>query len=34
MFNISEKANQNYLAKIVKINNIRKHANADLAILL
>ena len=29
MFNISEKANQNYLAKIVKINNIRKHANAD-----
>lgn len=29
MFNISEKANQNYLAKIVRLSNIRKHPNAD-----
>ena len=26
---ISEKANPNYLAKVVKLNNIRKHENAD-----
>ncbi len=29
MFSISEKANKNYLAKIVEIKNLRKHANAD-----
>lgn len=29
MFNISDKANQNYLAKIVKLTNIRKHPGAD-----
>ena len=29
MISISEKANSNYLAKIVKLKNLRKHDNAD-----
>lgn len=29
MFSISEKANRNYLAKIIEIKNLRKHSNAD-----
>ncbi len=29
MFKISEKANPNYLAQIVKLENLRKHPNAD-----
>jgi hypothetical protein len=29
MFNISENANKNYLGKIVSLNGVRKHSNAD-----
>jgi hypothetical protein len=29
MITVSEKANRNYLCKIVKLENIRKHSNAD-----
>jgi len=29
MLQISEKANRNYLAKVVRLTNIRKHSNAD-----
>jgi hypothetical protein len=29
MFSTSQNSNSNYLAKIVKLNNLRKHANAD-----
>ena len=29
MFSTSKNSNSNYLAKIVKLNNLRKHANAD-----
>ena len=29
MLKISEKANKNYLAKVVKLSGVRKHTNAD-----
>jgi hypothetical protein len=29
MFSISEKANRNYLAKVIEVKNLRKHNNAD-----